>query len=180
MLQTIAQGQQRAMALLFVRHNVRVLRFALSITGDRSLAESVVSDVFLDVWRRAGTFKGQSEVSTWLFAIARHKTLTLVKRPPDEQLTDEFSESIRDTADDPEAVMEKTQARTIVAECLAKLSSTHREIIDLVYYHEKAISEVAEILHVPEGTVKTRMFYARRHLADLLASKRSTEVSALL
>jgi RNA polymerase sigma-70 factor, ECF subfamily len=180
LLRSIAQGQNLAMALFFTRHNVRVFRFAFSITGDRSLAESVVSDVFLDVWRRVGTFKGRSEVSTWLLAIARHKALTLLKRRPDEQLTDEFSENIQDTADDPEAAMEKTQARTIVAECLVRLSPTHREIIDLVYYHEKTIDEVAEILQIPKGTVKTRMFYARQHLAELLASNRRTEVSALL
>jgi len=180
LLQSIAQGQQRAMALFFTRHNVRVFRFAFSITGDRSLAESVVSDVFLDVWRHAGTFKGKSEVSTWLLAIARHKALTLLKRRLDEQLTDEFSETIQDTDDNPEATMEKTQARAIVAECLVKLSPTHREIINLVYYHEKAIDEVAEILRIPTGTVKTRMYYARQHLAELLASKRGTEVSALL
>jgi len=123
LLRAIAQGEKRAMALLFTRYRVRVFRFALSVTRDRSLAESVVSDVFLDVWRRPGAFKGRSEVSTWLFGIARHKALSLLKRPADEQLTDEFSESIEDTADDP-------------AECLLGLSPTHREIIDLVYYHE--------------------------------------------
>jgi RNA polymerase sigma-70 factor (ECF subfamily) len=180
LLRSIAQGEHRAMALLFTRHNVRIFRFAFSITGDRSTAESVVSDVFLDVWRHAGTFKGKSEVSTWLFAIARHKALTALKRPPDEQLTDQFSESIEDTADDPEAAMGRKQTRTIVTECLVKLSPTHREIIDLVYYHEKTIDQVAEVLQIPKGTVKTRMFYARQHLAELLASNKRTEVSALL
>jgi len=168
------------MALLFARHNVRVFRFALPITGDRSLAESVVSDVFFDVWRLAGTFKGKSEVSTWLFGIARHKALTWLKRSPDEQLNDEFAESIEDTSDDPEAAVGKWQTRTILAECLVKLSPAHREIIDLVYYHEKTIDEVAEILQIPSGTVKTRMFYARQHLAQLLASKGSTPMSLVL
>jgi RNA polymerase sigma-70 factor, ECF subfamily len=180
LLRAIAQGEKRAMATLFARHNVRVFRFALSVTGDRSLAESVVSDVFLDVWRRRGVFKGKSEVSTWLFGIARHKALSLLKRPADEQLTDEFSESIGDTADDPEAAMCRKQTRTIVAESLVKLSRTHREIIDLVYYHEKTIEEVAEILQIPSGTVKTRMFYARQHLGQLLASKGNSGVSSLL
>jgi RNA polymerase sigma-70 factor (ECF subfamily) len=95
-------------------------------------------------------------------------------------LTDEFAESIEDAADDPEAAMGKKQARAIVAECLVKLSPTHREIIDLVYYHEKTIDEVTEILQIPRGTVKTRMFYARQQLARLLASKGSARVSSLL
>lgn len=180
LLRAIARGEKRAMALLFTRYRVRVFRFALSVTRDRSLAESAVSDVFLDVWRRPGAFKGRSEVSTWLFGIARHKALSLLKRPADEQLTDEFSESIEDTADDPEAATGRKQTRTIMAECLLGLSPTHREIIDLVYYHEKPIDEVAEILQIPSGTVKTRMFYARQHLAQLLASKGSAKVASLL
>src|SRR5262249_24001962 len=160
--------------------NVRVFRFALSVTGDRSFAESAVSDVFLDVWRHAGTFKGKSEVSTWLFGIARHKALTLLKRQPHEQLTEEFAESIEDTTDSPETVMQKRQTRTIVADCLVKLSRAHREIISLVYYHGKTIDEVADILQIPRGTVKTRMFYARRLLAQLLTSKGSTAMSLVL
>jgi len=180
LLRSIAQGDKRAMALFFTRHNVRVFRFALSVTGDRSLAETAVSDVFLDVWRHAGRFKGKSEVSTWLFGIARHKALTLLKRQPHEQLTDEFAETIEDTADNPETAMEKSQTRTIVADCLAKLSRDHREIINLVYYHGKTIDEVADILQIPRGTVKTRMFYARQHLAQLLVSKGSSPMSLVL
>ena len=180
LLRSIALGEKRAMALLFARHNVRAFRFAMSIIADRSLAESVVSDVFLDVWRHAGTFKGKSEVTTWLLGIARHKALTLLKRSPDEQLTEEFSEAIEDTADGPEAALGKWQTRTIVARCLVKLSPAHREIIDLVYYHEKTIDEVADILQIPRGTVKTRMFYARQHLAQLLASKGNTPISLVL
>src|SRR5262245_29306523 len=107
LLRLIAQGDKQAMALFFTRHNVRVFRFALSVTGDRSLAESAVSDVFLDVWRHAGAFKGKSEVSTWLLGIARHKALTSLKRSPPEQLTDDFAESIEDPADGPEAALGK-------------------------------------------------------------------------
>lgn len=180
LLRSIAQGEKRAMALLFARHNVRIFRFALSVTRDQWLAESVVSDVFLDVWRHASAFKEKSEVSTWLIGIARHKALTALKRSPDEQLTDGFAERIEDTADGPEAAVGKRQTRTIVAGCLVELSPAHREIIDLVYYHEKTIDEVAEILQIPRGTVKTRMFYARQHLAQLLASKGSTAASLVL
>ena len=104
----------------------------------------------------------------------------MLRRPADEHLTDELSESIEDTADDPETAMARKQTGSVLAECLLKLSPIHREIVDLVYYHEKSIDEVAEILQVPRGTVKTRMFYAREHLAQLLAAEGRTEVSLLL
>ena len=74
--------------------------------------------------------------------------------------------------DDPETVMGKRQTSSLLFRCLAKLSPAHREIIDLVYYHDKAVDEVAEIIQVPRNTVKTRMFYARNHLAKLLAEAR--------
>jgi RNA polymerase sigma-70 factor (ECF subfamily) len=73
LLRLISKREQGAMRTLFSTHGVRVFRFALSITKDQSLAEDVVSDVFLDVWRRANSFKGRSQVSTWLLAIARNK-----------------------------------------------------------------------------------------------------------
>jgi len=180
LLRLIARGQQPAMNTLYRRHSVRVFRFALSMTRDRSLAQRVVSDVFFDVWRRPGSFEGRSQVSTWLLAITRHKTLSLLRRPADEPLTEEFAESIEDTADDPEAAIGRKQTGSVLSQCLLKLSAIHREVIDLVYYHEKSIDEVAEILQIPRSTVKTRMFYAREHLAKLLASSGNTEASLLL
>src|SRR5262245_34171934 len=180
LLRLIARGQQPAMNTLYRRHSVRVFRFALSMTRDRSLAQRVVSDVFFDVWRRPGSFGGRSQVSTWLLAITRHKTLSLVRRPADEPLTEEFAASIEATDEDPEAAIGRKQTGSVLSQCLLKLSAIHREVIDLVYYHEKSIDEVAEILQIPRSTVKTRMFYAREHLAKLLASSGNTEASLLL
>src|SRR6267154_6065162 len=79
LLGAIANGDQRAMQVLYARHHVRVYRFVLRLTQDRSLAEDVVSDVFLDVWRQAGNFKGKSGVPTWVLAIARHKALSALR-----------------------------------------------------------------------------------------------------
>jgi RNA polymerase sigma-70 factor (ECF subfamily) len=180
LLRSIARGERSAMETLFARHNVRVFRFGLSITRNRSLAETIVSDVFFDVWRRPGTFQEKSQVSTWLLAIAHHKAFSLLRRPADEELTDELCADVEDLADNPEATIAKKQMGTILAKCILKLSAIHREIVDLVYYHEKSIEEVTQILQVPIGTVKTRMFHARQHLARLLASEGNTEVSLLL
>ena len=69
--------------------------------------------------------------------------------------------SIEDTADDPETMVHTKDRNSIVQKCLKELSPAHREVIDLVYYHEKSVDEVARIVGVPAATVKTRMFYAR-------------------
>ena len=164
----IATGDRLAMQVLFARHHVRVFRFVLRLVRDESVAEDLISEVFLDVWRQAGRFEGRSQVSTWLLAIARFKALSALRRRPDEELDDETAEAIEDPSDDPEVSLDKKDKSAAIRKCLEKLSAEHREIIDLVYYHEKSVEEVAQIVGIPENTVKTRMFYARKRLAELL------------
>lgn len=168
LIDLIADGDKRAMQVLYARHNVRVYRFILRLTGNQTLAEDLVSEVFLDVWRQAEGFESKSQVSTWLLAIARYKALSALRRRTDEPLDDEMAATIEDTADDPETVVSSKDRATIIQRCLTQLSPAHREVIDLVYYHEKSVDEVAQIVGVPAATVKTRMFYARSKMADLL------------
>ena len=164
----IAKGDRLAMQVLFARHHVRVYRFVLRLVGNPSAAEDLISDVFLDIWRQADRFEGRSAVSTWMLAIARFKALSALRKKPDEELDEETAEKIEDTADDPEVALQKKDKSAVLRKCLEKLSPEHKEIIDLVYYHEKSVEEVAEIVGIPENTVKTRMFYARKKLAELL------------
>ena len=164
----IAQGDRLAMQVLFARHQVRVYRFVLRHVGNQTLAEDLVSEVFLDVWRQAGRFEGRAAVSTWLLAIARFKALSSIRRKPEEELNEETVEAIEDESDDPEVSVQKKDKSAALRKCLESLSPEHREVIDLVYYHEKSVEEVAEIVGIPEATVKTRMFYARKRLSELL------------
>ena len=168
LVQLIASGDKKALQVLFARHNVRVFRFVLRFLGDESVAEDLVSEVFFDVWRQADRFESRSQVSTWLLAIARNKALSVLRRRTTEELDEEVAEFIEDPSDNPEVAMQKTQRNAVLQDCLGQLSPAHREIVDLVYYHEKSIDEVAEIIGVPQNTVKTRMFYARKRIAELM------------
>ena len=69
---------------------------------------------------------------------------------------------------DPEAALQEKNRGELLRQALTRLSLEHREIIDLVYYHEKSIDECAQIIGIPAATVKTRMFYARKKLAELV------------
>jgi RNA polymerase sigma-70 factor (ECF subfamily) len=164
----IAGGDRLAMQVLFARHHVRVYRFVLRLVRNEATAEDLISDVFLDVWRQAGKFEGRSAVSTWMLSIARFKALSALRRRPEEELDDETASSIEDHSDDPEVALAKKDKGAALRECLSALSPEHREIIDLVYYHEKSVEEAAAIVGIPEATVKTRMFYARKKLSELL------------
>ena len=168
MIARMAAGDRLAMRVLFARHHVRVYRFVLRLVRDETLAEDVIGEVFLDVWRQASSFKGRSAVSTWLLAIARFKALSSLRRRGEAQLDENAARAIADGGDDPEVAMQKKEQHALLRACWSRLSPEHRDIIDLVYYQEKAVGEVAEIIGVPENTVKTRMFYARRRLAELL------------
>ena len=164
----IAGGDRLAMQTLFARHRTVVYRWLLRLVGNETVAEDLLSDVFLDVWRQAGRFQARSAVSTWLLAIARFKALSARRTRKDSELDETIEATVADTADDPEVMLAKKHRDQVVREAINELSPEHKEIIDLVYYHEKSVDECAQILGVPSGTVKTRMFYARKKLAEMV------------
>ena len=166
----IAAGDREAMRALYLRHHVRVHRFVMRLVRNQAVAEDIISEVFLDVWRQGGSFEGRSAVSTWLLAIARFKALSILRRKREDELDDEGATAVEDPNDNPETVVEKMDRSEILRQCLTELSREHREIIDLVYYHEKSVEEVARRVGIPEATVKTRLFYARKRLSGLLRS----------
>jgi len=167
----IAKGDQVAMQALFARHQVRLYRFVLRLVRSQATAEDLISEVFLDVWRQAGTFEGRSAVSTWMLSIARFKALSALRRRVEEDLDDETAARIEDQSDDPELTLAKKDKSAVLRQCLTGLSTEHREVIDLVYYHEKSVEEVAEIVGIPAATVKTRMFYARKKLSEMMRER---------
>jgi len=166
----VAAGNRLAMQALFARHYIRVYRFVLRLIGNEAVAEDVTSEAFLCVWQQADRFEARSTFATWLLAIARNKAMTELRHRRDA-LSDEEEDEAADPADDPEAAYAAHHRGAVLRACLARLSREHRAIIDLVYYHEKSVQEVAEIMDIPRNTVKTRMFYARRKLSQLLATR---------
>jgi len=156
------------MQVLFARHHVRVYRFVLRLVRNEATAEDLISEVFLDVWRQAQKFEGRSAVSTWILSMARFKALSSLRRRTEDELDDETAGTIEDPEDNPETALAKKDKGAALRQCLEKLSAEHREIVDLVYYHEKSVAEVSSIVGIPEATVKTRMFYARKKLSELL------------
>jgi RNA polymerase sigma-70 factor (ECF subfamily) len=106
-----------------------------------------------------------------LLAVARYKALAELRRRPQAASPNEDGPEISDPADTPEVAFEIKHRGEILRKCLGRLSREHREVIDLVYYHEKSVQEVAEIIGIRGNTVKTRMFYARKQLSKLLEAE---------
>ena len=170
LIKRIADRDQSALRALLGRHQLRVYRFVLRIVRREAVAEEVTNEVFLEAWRNAGSYEARSSVGTWLLSIAHNRAVSTLRRRREETIDEESAGAIADDGDDPEVVAQKLDKAEAMRRCIAALSAEHRTIIDLVYYHEKSINEVSEILNIPLNTVKTRMFYARKKLSELLAA----------
>ena len=169
LVRLMAGEDKRAVKLLYLRHHDRLRRFVTRLTGNESVAEEVVNEVFLAVWRHAGEFEGRSQVATWLMSIARFKAISECRRRLEAQLDERSAAIIEDPADTPAISMDKRERVDILQKCLAKLTPLHREVINLIYYQGKKVEEVAQFTGAPINTVKTRMHHARLRMAELLA-----------
>jgi RNA polymerase sigma-70 factor (ECF subfamily) len=169
LIKRIARGDNLAMKSFYARHHVRLYRFLVRITRREATAEELMNEVFLEIWRKADGYEGRAAVTTWMLSIAHHKAISSLRKRGEEALDeDDNGSEMADEDDDPEVALQKLNKAKVMRACMEKLSAEHRTILDLVYYHEKSVAEAAEVLGIPENTVKTRMFYARKRLAELM------------
>ena len=170
LISRIARGEQAALRALMNRHQVRIARFVRRFVSDRNLVDDLVCDTFFAAWQQAPHFENRSSVATWLLAIARYKALSARGRqsPPTEPLDDVLATTIVDTTLQPDAVVERDDWARFLRQCLTALPAEQALLIELVYYRDKSIKEVALLTGLPENTVKSRMFLARKKLAAML------------
>jgi RNA polymerase sigma-70 factor (ECF subfamily) len=164
----IAAGDEAALRALCAAHQTRVYRFVMRLLRNASAAEEVTSEVFVEVWRHAGKFEGASAPGTWMLSIAHHRAVSRLRKRREEAWDEDAAGALQDEGDDPEVAAQKADKGAVLRLCLDKLSAEHRAVVDLVYYHELSVGEVSEVLKIPANTVKTRMFYARKRLSELL------------
>lgn len=179
LIRSIAKGDRDAMRLLFTRHNVRVFRFLLRIVGQHAAAEDLLNEVFLCIWQGAERFEARSQVLTWILSIARFKALSMLRRRPYAALDDDIAAAIEDPSADPETAVQGSERSALLKACINELPAAQRQVVDLVYYHEQSIENAAQIIGIPQNTVKTRMFHARKRIAEMMAA-RGVKATALL
>lgn len=166
----IAAGSREAFDLLYRRYERRVYGYLLSLVRMPAVAEELMCETMLEVWRGAARFRGDSRVSTWLLGIARYKALSALRaRPPSsDSIGDEVPE-IQTFEDGPLEQVHKGEQIELVQKALQTLSVEHREVLELAFYHELHYQEIAELVGCPVNTVKTRVFYAKQQLKRRLA-----------
>lgn len=167
LVRCVAAGEARAFEELYRLYHPRLTRFLINILRRPHLVEEALDDTMMVVWRRPDSFTGASKVSTWIFAIAYRTALKALSRL-DEPREDFDAEQRPSPELDPEGALGRNQVHRRLLDAMDRLSSDHRVVVDLTYYHEAGYREIAEIMNCPVGTVKTRMFHARQKLKQLL------------
>lgn len=167
----IAQGDEKSFEKLFRCYAPRIFRFAMGYLNDPSQAEEVVQETMIAVWKSAKNYKEQGQVSSWILGIARNKALDRARaRQREPELIREKLDRRASTRATPEQITKReTQAERVRA-ALDKLSPEHREVLMLAFYNDLSYSEIAQILGCPEGTVKSRVYYAKEQLKKILSA----------
>ena len=167
LLRRIDGGDRLAFQTLYRAYFSRLARFLDRMARNDSLIEEIINDTMMVVWQKASTFDGSCKLSTWIFGIAYRQALKAL-RGLDEPL-EQKEEPVGDAGAEPEHVLAVRQLQRGVSRALDALPMEQRVVVSLTYYHGMAYQEIAETMGCPVNTVKTRMFYAKQRLKDMLS-----------
>lgn len=167
LIHAIAAGDAAALDLLYQRHGLALLNYLVRSLDDRLLAEEVLQDVMLVVWRQARDFRGDSLVRTWLFAITRRQMLKALRdrRPTTSALDEQIAVSEMPPS---EKMLENTARQQMVQTAIGRLPLDQQQALELVFYRGLSGQEAADQLDIPLNTLKSRLFRARQTLRYLL------------
>ena len=175
LLRQLAAGDRAALSALYQAYHRRLARFVGRMTRRADIVDEVINDCFWIVWQKAGSFRGEARLSTWIMGIAYRCALKALRQHGEEPLADD--DTGPHAAHDPQP---EHELRDWIAKGLRQLSADQRLVLELAYGGGHSVDEIAAILQCPEGTVKARMFHARtrlRHLLPQLAVGTGTEGS---
>lgn len=167
LLSRIAEDDRDAFDALYRALEKPVFRFIRARLNDPFEAADVLHDVFIEVWRGAGRFEGRSSVKTWVFGIAYRKVIDVFRKSARMDVTDDVPE-VEDTSGGAETDLLASERNDHLADCMATLSADHRAVVDLAFFQDMGYREIAEIEDIPEGTVKTRVYHAKKLLLHCL------------
>jgi RNA polymerase sigma-70 factor (ECF subfamily) len=160
LLEKVAEGDHAAFRELYESMSRSLYFYLYRMLRDESLAEDVQVEVFTQVWKGAGKFRGQSQVKTWIFGIARNLAMNALRKHRHHANIDDY----QDIADVGQPDPEDADRRRFLQKAMDMISDKHRDVLDYVFYQQMTYQEIAEILDISENTVKTRVFYAKAAL----------------
>jgi RNA polymerase sigma-70 factor (ECF subfamily) len=160
-LAAVADGDAAALTALYERYAGPLFAFLYRLAGDRGTAEEILQDTLLAVWRSAGTYRSRSSVSTWLFGVARRQAHNRLRGVPPPVAAEPD-----DGADPLPGPEELAVGQERVRATLARLPLSQREVVVLAFLGDLSHRQIAEVLEIPVGTVKSRLHHARATLRE--------------
>ncbi len=174
-LHRIAQGDRDALGELYERYRLILIRYFHQLTSDHGLAEEMLQDTLLAVWKSAHNFEGRSQPRTWLLGVARRQAHNTLRRRgvPAADLGD--FEAVAEPRPGPEEILLAGGAGDELMRAMGYLTPIHREVLHLIFVQELSYLECSKVLGIPVGTVRSRVSNARRALRAQLRAERETE-----
>jgi RNA polymerase sigma-70 factor, ECF subfamily len=163
----IARRDQNAMTRFYQRHESRVYAFALKKLNDPHACADIVVETMMAVWNGAAGFKGDARVTTWLLGITHRKAVDALRQRGRHQ-AEELDFDIADDGEDFSVALEAAEDGENLRRCMRGLSDAQREIVHLAFFEDMPYPEIATVVDCPEGTVKTRVFHAKKKLKQCL------------
>ena len=178
LLQACVPDNQHAFEALYQRYGKRVFHYLMTVVNDATLAEEILVEVMLAVWKGLTTFQGQSKVSTWIFGIAHHKAVDGLRKVTSQQRGGLPIEDIVESPDPKDGPLEETNKHRLAEltnQAMMNRSADHREILHMTFYEGQSYPEISELLGIPVNTVKTRVYYAKQQLKKTLHQQGITQ-----
>ncbi len=174
LLQRLSAGDESALRELYAAYGQRLYAYALRLTSEPALAEDVVQETLVTVWRTAGKYRGQGRVLAWVLGIVHNLALKTLRRRP-LPITVEMETTLSAPEASPEMQTQSNEQARWVQQGLQSLSSEHRAVLELVFYQGLSLEETAQVCNCPLGTVKSRLSYARQYLRGVLSRQNVEE-----
>jgi len=175
-LAAVSRGDTCALEALFLKYQASVFQTALGVTRDPHVAEEVMQDTFFRLYRYADRLDGSLPLAPWLYRVSINLCYNRLKSL--RAWTDSFHELAErlftPSSTSPEQAAERNELQELVQAALRELDTKHRAVLVLYYLHDYSVQEIAEITGVPDGTVKSRLFHARKLLRRRLEQRFDT------
>ncbi|BBK34393.1 RNA polymerase sigma-70 factor (ECF subfamily) [Stella humosa] len=167
----VAAGDRLALRRIHERFQRPLVGYLLRFVRDHAVAEELAAEVMVGVWRQAARYEGRSSLETWVFGIAHNKAVSWLRKRREEGMPEGAAEALVDERADPEAEAEASSVTDMMTRLIARLSAEQQAALQLTYYQEMPLEQVASAMGCPVNTVKTRIYYARQHLKRMLADE---------
>ncbi|SET76472.1 RNA polymerase sigma-70 factor, ECF subfamily [Natronincola peptidivorans] len=146
----------------------KLLRLAFIMIGDQQIAEDIVQETFIALYKNIQSFRGESTIDTWLMRVTINKAKNILRRKKIKNIVYKEGIEIQDTAPLPEEYLTSKEKEIRVRNLLFSLPLKYRDVLYLYYYEERKIKEIADILDLTESGVKSRLKRGREHMKELL------------